>query len=192
MGAAEKQRSAPTLLGVPSWLRCPTVLLLLLLLLPLPPQGDHAECGRGAQRRRDHHPDPRLHPGGWVLVGVGGGVWVWGSWGWVGLSVFLETRVRALQHLDCCQAAAGRWPLPQNPLGLQPPPPPAPPCPLLLLPLPLLQRTLEELFIKGPVVNTRDNPEFVQVGGWSVCGRSPGSWRGCVGQALLAAATLLG
>ena len=26
-----------------------------------------------------------------------------------------------------------------------------------------LQRTLEELFIKGPIANTRDNPEFQQV-----------------------------
>lgn len=26
------------------------------------------------------------------------------------------------------------------------------------------QRTLEELFIKGPVANPRDNPEYAQVG----------------------------
>lgn len=35
-----------------------------------------------------------------------------------------------------------------------------------------LQRTLEELFIKGPIANTRDNPEFHQVSwrGWQGCG----------------------
>ena len=92
--------------------------------------------------------------------------------------------------LPCTAAAA-----PLSPLRLPPAPlpttPTAAPCPLPPLPL---QRTLEELFIKGPVVNTRDNPEFVQVcvaaagerawaSGDCVCvnGWEVGGWGGGVG-----------
>lgn len=48
---------------------------------------------------------------------------------------------------------------------------PAPYCP---------QRTLEELFIKGPVANPRDNPEYAQVGAWVGAGLAgPGrAWPG--------------
>ena len=37
------------------------------------------------------------------------------------------------------------------------------------------QRTLEELFIKGPIANTRDNPEFHQVR-WHSGGEGGGQW----------------
>ena len=43
------------------------------------------------------------------------------------------------------------------------------------MPPQLPQRTLEELFIKGPIANTRDNPEFHQVR-WHSGGVGGGQW----------------
>ena len=36
-----------------------------------------------------------------------------------------------------------------------------------------MQRTLEELFIKGPIANTRDNPEFHVVSSWAFAAKRP-------------------